>query len=333
MLKTGTRLREIQLCVQCYERMTLCKFRITFEFMDIFLFRDLERLNQTGNFSQAAELSNLSQPAFSRRIKTLETWVGAQLVDRSRQPVKLTSAGSQILEAGLQALARIEQERRHIRESLSLPDKYVVTFGTQHSLGWRFFPTWLHAFEDAYGPILSRMRADDLPSCLRDLRDGLVDFVIAYARPEDRSELDAVSIGRDRLIAVCKPEPNGAPLFDFENPSVAMPLLRFGNAAPIGRHLDHVLNDLDGAPRLQTVYENSMGGALRIRARAGDGVAWLPESLVAADLSAGVLVRTGKPEWSVDLDIRLMRDTRHANQFTQDIWSFLEVRQSVSLVS
>ena len=62
----------------------------------------------TGNFSQAAELSNISQPAFSRRIKTLEAWVGVTLIDRSRQPVKLTEAGTQMLEAGLQALTRIE---------------------------------------------------------------------------------------------------------------------------------------------------------------------------------------------------------------------------------
>ena len=108
--------------------------------MDIQWFKDLERLRQTGNFSQAAEYSDLSQSAFSRRIQALESWVGVKLVDRSRQPVKLTDAGSRMLEAGLQAATRIETERSQILESLSLPDKYVVTFGTQHSLGWRFFP-------------------------------------------------------------------------------------------------------------------------------------------------------------------------------------------------
>ena len=109
--------------------------------MDILLFKDLERLGMTGNFSQAAELSNISQPAFSRRIKALESWVGAVLVDRSRQPVKLTEAGRQILEAGLQSIARIEQERSQIIEAQASPDKYIVTFGAQHSISWRFFRT------------------------------------------------------------------------------------------------------------------------------------------------------------------------------------------------
>ena len=67
----------------------------------------LENLARTGHFSRAAELSHISQPAFSRRIKAIEDWVGVALVDRSRHPVTLTSAGSQMLEAGRQALERL----------------------------------------------------------------------------------------------------------------------------------------------------------------------------------------------------------------------------------
>ena len=88
--------------------------------MDIRLFNDLELLNRTGNFTQAAELANTSQPSFSRRIKALETWVGVTLVDRSRQPVKLTSAGFQMLEAGLQAKSVIEKERSQVRAALGI---------------------------------------------------------------------------------------------------------------------------------------------------------------------------------------------------------------------
>lgn len=307
--------------------------------MDITLFKDLERLGQTGNFSQAAELGNLSQSALSRRIKTLEAWVGAMLVDRSRHPVKLTAAGSQMLEAGLQALARIEHERSQILDALSLPDKYVVTFGAQHSIGWRFFPAWLQALEEAYGPILSRLRADDLPNCMRDLKNGDVDFVIAYTGTESGraasapfQPFDAVSIGQDRLIPVCKPNSDGTPLFSFENQNIEMPWLRFGDSAPIGKHLEPLLNAKNLRQRLKTVYENSMAGALRIRARDGTGVAWLPESLVAPDLAVGMLVRTGEADWAVDLQIRLLRNKAFSNRLTRSIWSYLEVRQSVGLL-
>lgn len=311
-------------------------------FMDILLFRDLDRLSKTGNFSQAAELGHISQPAFSRRIKTLEKWAGVTLVDRSRQPVKLTSAGVQMLEAGLQAVARIETERSQILIAQSLPDKYVVTFGTQHSIGWRFYPTWLQAFEEAYGPILSRLRADDLPNCMRDLSNGDVDFVIAYATPEDpvtglkdegAGAFDSVVIGQDRLVPVCKPARDGTPIFNFAKDAVDMPFLRFGDAAPISLHVERLLRDKNLSHRLHTVYENSMAGALRIRARDGAGVAWLPESLVKPDLSAGILIQTGAPDWTVDLEIRLLRTKKRVNRLTDSIWTFLDDRKTVPLIA
>jgi DNA-binding transcriptional LysR family regulator len=306
--------------------------------MDFDLFRDLGNLGRTGNFSQAAELSNISQPAFSRRIKALEAWVGTVLVDRSKQPVSLTTAGRQILEAGQQALSRVESERTQIREAQTTRDKYVITFGAQHSIGWRFYPAWLQAFEDAYGPVMSRLRADDLPSCIEALQKKEVDFVIAYESRFAKgitglAQLESLVIGDDELIPVCKAGPGGEPLFKFDDPkSPQVPYLRFGSAAPITHHVDPLIDSMDIRDRLGVVYENSMAGALRIRAREGTGVAWLPRSLVAPDLDAGLLVVTGEPDWSIALKIRLHRLHSHTNMTTRDIWAFLSVREQIPLI-
>lgn len=307
--------------------------------MDFVWFKDLGNLARTGNFSQAAELSHISQPAFSRRIKALETWVGSCLVDRSRQPVSLTSAGMQMLEAGQQALSRIEHERNQIREAQTLPDKYVITFGAQHSIGWRFYPAWLHAFESAYGPIMSRLRADDLPSCVEALNAGEVDFVIAYDSQFAKGisgirSLGSLVIGDDALIPVCKAGADGQPLFVFgDTKAPPIPYLRFGAAAPITRHVDPLLDAAGLRERLGVVYENAMAGALRIRARDGAGVAWLPRSLVTPDLAAGVLAVTGNPDWQIPLNIRLYRLQDHTNRLTRDIWAYLSVREQVPLVA
>ncbi len=306
--------------------------------MDVLWFRDLANLARTGNFSQAAKLGNVSQPAFSRRIKAIENWVGATLVDRTKHPVSLTDAGRQMLEAGEQALARIENERSQIREAQSFPDRYVVKFGAQHSIGWRFFPAWLQAFENSFGPIISRLRADDLPNCLKDLTDGEVDFAIAYASRYVRNvapgrEFDSIVIGHDTLIPVCKCASSGQPLFDLGDPDgPATPYLRFGDNAPINDHIEPLLTERGLSSRLKTAYENSMAGALRIRAREGTGVAWLPKSLVAPDIEAGLMIPAGGAALQINLDIRLHRNSQHSNGLTRKIWSFLSVRQSVPLL-
>ncbi|MGE8940832.1 LysR family transcriptional regulator [Leptospira interrogans] len=307
--------------------------------MNLSWVRDLEHLAQTGNFSRAAKLSHLSQPALSRRIKAMEGWVGAALVDRSRHPVVLTGAGVQMLEAGQQALARIESEREGIREAQSLPDRYIVKFAAQHSIGWRFYPAWLQSFESTFGPIMSRLRADDLPNCLQDLESGAVDFVIAYASRRASliaglHEIEGVRIGRDLLIPVSKRGEDGRPTHTLDSRiSVAIPFLRFGITAPISQHIEPLLGANDLRDRLQVVYENSMAGALRIRVRDGTGLAWLPTSLVAPDLEAGVLAPAGASRWQIPLDIMLYKMRQQENSFTNKIWSFLKERENRPLLS
>ena len=306
--------------------------------MDILWFNDLANLARTGNFSQAATLGNVSQPALSRRIRALEDWVGTPLVDRSNHPVKLTDFGQQMLEAGMQALARIENEREHIREALAQPDKYVVTFATQHSIGWRFYPSWLQAFENAYGSIISRLRADNLPNCIDDLKNGLADFVISYRSRYSPGipaldSLQSLTIGKDRLIPVCKCAAGGQPIFNLDKASAnTIPYLRFGAGAPIGRHIEPLLEAKGIESKLNVIYENWMVGALRIRAKDGSGIAWLPRSVVQPDLDAGLLAIAGDPAWSIDLDVRLHRLSEQTNALTRKIWAFLAVRKDVPLV-
>ena len=307
--------------------------------LDFLWFHDLANLSQTGNFSQAAELGNISQPAFSRRIKAIESWVGVELVDRSKHPVALTSAGEQIMEAGEQALARLEAERAQIREAHALPDQYVVTFGAQHSIGWRFYPAWLQAFEEAFGPVMSRLRADDLPGCLKDLLSGEIDFVISYDSQYSRTAdgapaIETVTIGEDVLIPVSKSTSSGEPMFEVSASSpVEAPYLRFGHGAPISAHIEPLLEASNLTGKLKVVYENSMAGALRIRAREGAGIAWLPRSLIAPDLESGVLIQIGEPEWQTRLEICLHRLRKTANPLTAKIWSFLAAHQEAPLLA
>lgn len=49
-----------------------------------------------GNFHKAAELLHMSQPALSRRLRTLETRLGTPLFERSTRNVMPTGAGRQL---------------------------------------------------------------------------------------------------------------------------------------------------------------------------------------------------------------------------------------------
>ena len=70
-------------------------------------FQDFLAVLQEGGFTRAAERRAVSQPAFSRRIKALEDWVGASLFDRTTHSVTLTAAGERLLPAADEFLRRL----------------------------------------------------------------------------------------------------------------------------------------------------------------------------------------------------------------------------------
>ena len=55
--------------------------------MELIWFEDYLALAETLNFSRAAELRHVTQPAFSRRIRALEGWIGTALFTRTTHGV------------------------------------------------------------------------------------------------------------------------------------------------------------------------------------------------------------------------------------------------------
>jgi len=63
------------------------------------------------NFSRAAEILHMAQPPLSRQIQQLEHELGVSLIDRTKRPLALTTAGQFFLEQATQILGRLEHVR------------------------------------------------------------------------------------------------------------------------------------------------------------------------------------------------------------------------------
>mgnify|MGYP006179903873 CR=1 FL=1 len=75
---------------------------------------DFSALAATRSFSQAAERRFVTQPAFSRRIRSLEAALGLQLVNRSRTPIELTEAGQLFLVTARSMVEQLGEVVRHL---------------------------------------------------------------------------------------------------------------------------------------------------------------------------------------------------------------------------
>ena len=64
---------------------------------------------ETGSINRAAAKLNLTQPAVTRRIQSLEAAIGVALLDRSSKPPNLTEDGRRALAHGRRVLSALEE--------------------------------------------------------------------------------------------------------------------------------------------------------------------------------------------------------------------------------
>ena len=84
--------------------------------MEIKWLEDFLALASTLNFSKAADERHVTQSAFSRRIRQLEAWLGATLVDRATYPSRLTEAGVKFVPVAQETLKQLYQAKRNLQQ-------------------------------------------------------------------------------------------------------------------------------------------------------------------------------------------------------------------------
>jgi len=267
--------------------------------MDIAWLEDFIKLAEEGNFSRAAQARNLSQPAFSRRIKVLEEWVDATLIDRDTHRIALTPAGAAFRDVAEDLVRRLALGRDEAR-AVSAAQTTTLRFASTHALSVTFFPDWLRGFEDEseLGPI--SLIADHMVACERIMLEGSADMLLCHHHPSAQHKLDeggfrSVPLGEDQLIPVCVPDSDGAPLFPLPAKNgELLPYLEFDERSGMGRILAASQVIERGGAKLRGVFRSHLASVLLRMARDGKGIAWAPLSLCALELASGRLVKAGE---------------------------------------
>lgn len=286
---------------------------------------DFSLLAATCSFSQAAQRRHVTQPAFSRRIRSLEAALGLTLVNRSRTPVELTEAGQLFLVTARNVIEQLGDVVRHLHQ-LEGRQGEVLQFAAAHSLALGFFPPWIARLRNEGLPIASRLVATNVGEAVHALREGACDLILAYYDPDAALQMDpeifpSLHLGRTEMLPVCAVDQAGRALFDLEG-GHSVPLLAYSAGASLGRSVNLLLRQR--ALRSTTVYETAMADSLKSMALQGLGVAWVPRLSVTAELSRGELLICGDEQWQVSLEIRLYRCALVRKPAVRRLWRELE---------
>jgi DNA-binding transcriptional LysR family regulator len=295
--------------------------------MDTAWFEDFLAVVEEGGFTRAAERRAVSQPAFSRRIKALEDWVGASLFDRATHSVTLTAAGERLLPAAEEILRRLKFARADASNAAQIQHDTLKLAAT-HVLSLTFLPIWLRSIE-ALAPMTGtvQLTSDNMAACEKLMIEGRAHFLLRHDHPAVETHLTpdsfrSIEIGQDVLVPVAKPDllkvckPDSLPYLAYTADS-QRDRIQAAAWASAGQH-----------PPEEPAFSSDLASVIAAMARDGRGMAWLPLSLVAEDIAAGRLERVGNVAPEVPMGIRLFRPKARQSAAAETFWE-----RAVSLVT
>jgi LysR family transcriptional regulator, hypochlorite-specific transcription factor HypT len=283
---------------------------------------DFISLSETRSFSRSAQLRHVTQPAFSRRIQSLESWAGTDLVDRSSYPTRLTPAGETLYSQALDMLQSLQSTRAMLRGH-SAAGQDVIEFAVPHSLAFTFFPAWVSVLRDRFGPIKSRLIALNVHDAVLRLVEASCDLLVTYHHLSQPFQLDPmryeyVSLGTETIAPYAQADAQGLPIFALPGrPASPLPYLGYAPGAYLGRVVDLILKESKTPNHLDRVYETDMAEGLKAMAIEGHGIAFLPQSSVKKELRSKKLALAGTG-LEMAMDIRAYREKPVVKESAKD---------------
>lgn len=275
------------------------------------------------SFTRAAEILNLSQPAVSLQVKSLEAEYGVQLLHRDGFETVPTESGRAVYEIACQIVHLYEKSKQQVQElSHKLDGK--LSIGASTGPGECLLPVLLGQFKARHPQIDASLRVGDT--------EEIVDHVLRY-----RMELGFVGASRrdrhlcfdpfiqDQLVLVAHPDHPlaGQSSVSWEElPRMPLILQQHGSGATAA--LYGALGEYDiSASHLNIVMELGLQESTKAAVRSGLGVTIISKLGVIEELGRGVLVEV--PIEGIALKRHLYAVYRRTSPLTNLARTFLEV--------
>jgi DNA-binding transcriptional LysR family regulator len=278
--------------------------------MDIKLLEDFVCLATLQSFTAASRERHVTQSALSRRVKSLETWLGTELINRDSKGFNLTPQGRIFVPEAEIILRRLYNAREAARVMGTRGD-FEIAVASQNSIAQTLFPDWVKRIETRLDKVYVRLISEKLSECIDLLNQGHVNYMFCYATetltlPIDENKFTYTTVGKDSLIPVTVPNEDNSPLCSLPGSSDdPLPFVAYVHNSIFGKAVDQLIQGKAHQCFLSRRYENAYSHTLKSLVMEKLGIAWLPRTSIVADLEAGRLCRAGDEHWDIEFDIRL----------------------------
>lgn len=293
--------------------------------MNMLWFDDVLALLEERNMTRAAARRNITQPAFSRRIKSFEEWLGIEVLDRKSNRVEISSALASNEAEIRSMIARLNELRTKIAQHD--PAAAVVTVAATHASVVSAFPDMSLRARTTFKGLRFRLRTANLNDCVTLFLRGDTNMLLCYeaqsVAPLQFGEGVCRGIwGQDYLVPVVggglRYAVRGSGGLPLDTPAIVYPETSYFGEALNKSQRSFGTADFSKNPICQTAFSS---GAKEMILN-GLGVGWLPFSMAHKEIESGELIslRHQLGQESLDVVVYAQRQVEMA-QVLLDFWA------------
>jgi DNA-binding transcriptional LysR family regulator len=283
---------------------------------------DILAVLKTGSLNRAAEQRYLTQPAFSRRIRSIEEYVGMELLDRTRKPARLRPA---ILDQQ-ERLETLASGLRELLYDLRRQDRKTgnrIVIASQHAITTSIAPMVVKRLSEDMETNV-RLRSANRDECFALLLTKQADLTLSYRLtdedlPLQGSFLEECDFGREQLVPVFATDALAALNAQYRRGEV--PVIVYPNEVFLGQVMNReIFPKLRSQVLLRTKAETALTLAGLQLAHEGVGVAWVPLSLASKEIAGGSLTDLSHLFRRASLSITAIRLAGVRSPVEQNVW-------------
>ncbi len=173
--------------------------------MEMFQVRYVLAAARLLNFTKAAAHCNVSQPALTKAVKTLEAELGAQVFHREGKKILLSDFGRSLL-PHLQHILHETEATRNLADNFRLLNHVPIRLGVMSTIGPVRLSRFLAKFQtDHHGVEVAVTEAciDDLK---RQLENAELDLAVLNAMDDARGGFTVQELYKERYVVIFPPD-------------------------------------------------------------------------------------------------------------------------------
>ncbi|MEW6267243.1 MAG: LysR family transcriptional regulator [Thermodesulfobacteriota bacterium] len=275
---------------------------------------------ETSSFSQAAVRLNVTQPAVSAQIRTLESNIGVKLFARLGKKIVLTEAG-QVLHGYARKIFHLRDEAEAMMQELRLVRRGTLKVGTTHTYAVHIMPPLLARFQAAFPQVNVVLNEGSSLEVARSLASLAVEVaVVAYPGPVKRIAFRFLK-SEDLALVVH----SGHPLAKAGEVPVKRlsqePFIMREKGSGTRRAVFEIFKRYRVNPRV--VFETSNAEVIKEQVARGLGVSFLTWPAVRQEVAAGRLAQVRLKGERLTLDVHTA--VLEGHELSQPARAFLDL--------